>query len=518
MNVLSVSPTLQLALTNAQQCIVNRDYRQAHKILTELIQQYPENGAVNLGMGSLCKEVHDFDKAITFLSKACRLLPTNYHAIFELMDTFEAINSHQDTATLHDFTLKQFPTEPEVLYRAALYCSETGQFTPAQTYCLQCIHVCEKLPNLALLLCYAWFLLIKLDPAVRNNQSAAILKLLLENHAKQSQEAMILHYALGEIFHHMDQAEAAFTHWSCANTIQGESALFDTHALQPFFQEIQAAHKVYNSHDYSFDNNSDKSSRSQPIPIFIIGLPRTGSTLLENMLIQHSKIDSIGESAFVSEHLARFMQQNLQQPYPQFMHTLMQNSAVSMDLIEQARSLYKNELSKRQVNAPFVIDKLPANFQSIGLIKRIFPYAKIIDIKRDTDDVAFSIFRHHFANNEPYFCDLNQLHEYRSLYQSMMTYWDDIFGEQILSIAYEDIVTQPTQNITKTLQYIGLDFEVLCANSVLSNTVQAEKMVQLRPIKTLSAMQVRAPITINAIGSAKPYKNYMNKILKRNTV
>ena len=516
MNELNLPKEAQHALEKAQHCVQKKDYGQAHKIFRSLLQVYPHNGQIHLVLGELYSVVEEFDLAISHLSQACQRMPQDYRPIFSLMDTFEAVNAHADVTTLNDFMLVQFRQSPEVLYKAALHCSETGQFTKAKEYCKRCIALCESSSKMVQLLAYAWLLILKLDASMHCSSSAVQLIKLLESQPKHSPQAMLLHYGIGEVFHHLGQTEKAFMQWQQANNIQRMQANFDTQELATFFGQIKSVHSPFTQHNKRLEHNNNANVEG-PILIFIIGLPRTGSTLLETLLSKHSAIESVAETTIISEQLARYFTQHFKQPYPLFMSTLLQDSSENDTLLKNARAIYDSAIKKRQLTAPYIIDKLPANFQSIGLIKRVFPDAKIIHLSRNFDDVALSIFRHHFASNEPYFCDLSQLNVYHGFYQSLMAFWHKAFGSEIYRLHYEDLVQQPETLISQVLSYCDLEFEQACIYRQAADPAHTVQDLHIKPIKTLSAVQVRAPISNLSVGNAKPYKAMMNECLKGST-
>lgn len=521
MNALSLPNKVLLALNEAQQYRYAQDYGKAHKILSELCLRYPQEGHLHLALGELYLEVEEFDRAISCFSQACHLLPTHYPAIFSLLEAFESVNAHQDVSKLNDFMLAHFSHSPEVLYKSAHYYSEIGRLREAINYCNKCIEKCVALPNRGLLQAYAYLLLIKIDPTVHSRNTLTLLgAILVQLKTKDDaevpailSESMLLHYCMGEIHHQLGEAKNAFDHWLVANSIQRTFANFHTADMASFFAQLQSVH----AQPFILPLTMQAQPVTGPTPIFIVSLPRTGSTLLETMLCQHSCIDTVGESTIVSQQLARFFEQHLAKPYPLFMPELNQDNQENKHLIEQAQAIYRHAISKRQLSKPYIIDKLPANFQSIGLIKRLFPHAKIIHITRDMNDVALSIFRHHFASNEPYFCDIQELAMYHDFYQNIMDMWDRNFGDQLYTLKYEDLVTCPQAKIADVLTYCGLAYEDACEYAAGTSSANSAEHTFVKPIKTLSATEARSPVSSNSVGNAKPYTDLLNFSLKRTT-
>jgi len=150
-------------------------------------------------------------------------------------------------------------------------------------------------------------------------------------------------------------------------------------------------------------------------------------------------------------------------------------------------------------NAKFIIDKMPANYQSIGLIKQILPQAKIIHIRRDVKDVSWSIFTNHFAANEPYFCSLDEIAQYHTIYQQVMSHWQNVLPDFVHHVNYEDLVKNPSTVLTDILAFCGLDFKSACLDF-------SDKE---RYISTLSDVQLRTGLQANRTKAWQVYEKYL---------
>lgn len=155
-----------------------------------------------------------------------------------------------------------------------------------------------------------------------------------------------------------------------------------------------------------------------------------------------------------------------------------------------------------------MIDKLPANFQSIGFIKVLFPHAKIIHLTRNFADTGLSIFKNHFAANEPYLCDLKELSTYQQLHSHLMQHWQQIYQHGIFEISYETLVGQPRLSIERVLRFCGLSQQQQCWHN--ENDGQDRQKLGTM-VKTLSSIQVTEPLHQRAIGQHNKYAAYLRE-------
>jgi tetratricopeptide (TPR) repeat protein len=462
-----------------------------------LIKSAPERGDVHYEFGIALLLVDEFDAAIERLTQACQLLPQQHEALFALADAFEAVNSINDVDTVITFALSQFSERPEVLYRAANYYRELGQLAKADELAKQCLIKSKD----TLLQSYLWLLRLNIGQIdYLEDAHNALLKILDkakkfgERQADTDEIEMISNYALGRFFELDHKPEHAFDCWRKANALQFLMCDYKVDSIKALFDEIKSNSSI---------RNTTTNKANSFTPIFILGLPRTGSTLLEQRLSKHTEVKTLGEQPIIANQVVPFLSHHTNSPYPMFMSELGEQK--NQLLCEKAASIYEKALSKRQLNSAFVIDKLPANFQSIGLIMTIFPHAKIIHIKRDFADVGLSIFKNHFAANEPYLCNLDALSTYNAMYDDLMQHWHALYPGKILDIQYEDLVNSQKASMHDALDFCGLEGQQACWGKGTATT-ESKTMVN-----TLSSAQVIQAIYKEGAGRHSRYAGYLAK-------
>jgi hypothetical protein len=237
-----------------------------------------------------------------------------------------------------------------------------------------------------------------------------------------------------------------------------------------------------------------------PAPIFIVGLPRSGSTLIEQILASHSLVEGTAELPYLGR-VATSLNRNRADGinYPEATRELgeKQFRALGQDYLDLAR-LHRTE------GKPRFIDKMPNNTPNIGLLHLILPNAKIIDARRYPLDSCLSCYRQLFAKGQTFTYDLTDIGEYFLQYQRMMDHWHDVLPGRVLTVQYEDVVTDFENQVQRLLEHCELPRENACIN--FHDTE--------RPVRTASSEQVRRPIYSESINRWRHYQQYLDELIQ----
>ena len=464
------------------------DLEQAERLYSEALISHPECGKAYLGMGVIALKVQQFDKAVSFLTKSCELLPNEAFPLIHLSEAFNGVNSEIDGLTVLEYAANHLPNNATVYYRLGLQYIMWGDLTKGKHSFKTVIQLSQDT-----ITSYALFELTRLDS--HTEQYLPLLEKRLIQTEIASQERTVIHYALGNVFHEIKNHQQAWEHFETANLLQSELCKFKTSELKGFFQQIKTSstQDILSLCRTSVENNPI----NEIIPIFIIGLPRTGSTLLESLLTEHQDISSAGEAPYLNRDVAEFLFINTKSHYPFSM------TNIADEQLNTAAQIYLKKMSVHAKGKSHVIDKLPANFQSIGLIYKLFPNAKILHIRRNLPDVALSIYRNYFAQNEPYLCSLNEFKQYHNLYADLMDFWNIQLPEFIHEVNYENLVVNKNQTIKNILEFCGLPSQMVESGTQEGNNV----------IKTLSNIQIRRPISTTVVNNWYNYKQYLGQFM-----
>jgi tetratricopeptide (TPR) repeat protein len=303
-------------------------------------------------------------------------------------------------------------------------------------------------------------------------------RLLARDKRERANEAQ-LHFALGKAFEQRERYADSFSHYARGNALRRLDAPFDTEQ----FERGTARIRAFFNRDFFAERAG--SGNSDPAPIFIVGLPRSGSTLLEQILASHSRVEGTMELPNIMNITRQFDEMSAARDgYPETVGT------APVGVLAALGGRYLEETAPLRSGREHFTDKLPNNFSHIGLIHAILPNATIIDARRHPMDCCFSTFKQHFAEGQTFSYDLDDLGRYYRCYLSLMDHWDAVLPGKVLHLQYEELVYDPETNVRRLLDHCRLPFEAACLNFHETR----------RSVRTASAEQVRQPIYTSGVG------------------
>jgi tetratricopeptide (TPR) repeat protein len=315
-------------------------------------------------------------------------------------------------------------------------------------------------------------------------------RLLASDGRERSSEAQ-LHFALGKAFEQRDQYAHAFAHYARGNALRRLDAPFDIENFEGRSTRIRAFF------DKEFFAKRAGSGDPDPAPIFIVGLPRSGSTLVEQILASHSRVEGTMELPNIINITHQFDDMAAgRDGYPETVGT------APIGLLTALGSRYLQETAPLRTGLDHFTDKLPNNFSHVGLIHAILPNAIIIDARRHPMDCCFSTFKQHFAEGQTFSYDLDDLGRYYRCYLSLMDHWDAVLPGKVLHLQYEDLVREPEPNIRRLLDHCRLPFEAACLSFHQTQ----------RSVRTASAEQVRQPIYTSGVGHWRHFEKELQPL------
>ncbi len=339
----------------------------------------------------------------------------------------------------------------------------------------------------------AWYALANLKTYRFSADESAAMQAHESSPDLTYQDRIYFCFALAKAFEDQGDHARAFTYLERGNTLKRVQARYTSQQMQ---EEFDAQKTICTP--ALFSAQAGKGCPA-PDPIFILGLPRAGSTLIEQILASHSQVDGTLELPNIlslSHRLRGRKQISDRTRYPRILHDLTGDELRKLgeDYIEGTRI--------HRAGAPFFTDKMPNNFRHIGLIHLILPNAKIIDARREPMACCFSGFKQLFAEGQEFTYGLEQIGHYYRGYVDLMDHWDNMLPGKVLRVQHEDVVADLEGQVRRILDHCGLDFEEACLNFHETE----------RAVRTASSEQVRQPISDKGLAAWKPYEPWLQPL------
>ncbi|GLX80195.1 hypothetical protein tinsulaeT_35350 [Thalassotalea insulae] len=302
-----------------------------------------------------------------------------------------------------------------------------------------------------------------------------------------------LHFALGKAFENLKQFEQSFFHYQQGNTIKRQLINYDAGVMKHNFDLQQAFFSAERAQKLKASGHKANDA------IFILGLPRTGSTLVEQILSSHSQIDGTLELPQILSYVQELNGRKFKHSdarYPKILAELSEKDIADFG----ARYLAETQVYRQ--GAPYFIDKMPNNFRHIGLIKSILPNAKIIDTRREPLSCCFSVFKQLFAEGQEFSYSFADIAAYYQGYQSLMEHWHQVYPGEIFTVNYETLVAESEQTIRDIFTYLELPVEASCFEFYKTD----------RAVRTASSEQVRQPINRKGLEQWQHFAPYLDEL------
>jgi tetratricopeptide (TPR) repeat protein len=313
----------------------------------------------------------------------------------------------------------------------------------------------------------------------------------LEEPSTPRSTRMTLHFTAGKILDRLDRYDEAFAHYRAGNDLV-------TH----LYDAVGNAQLIYNlikTFTPAFFMGKCRASISDKQPIFIVGMPRSGTSLTEQILASHPQVYGAGELLTMTNIIQQFRHLlSCTKPFPACIDRLQQEH------VDKMASQYIDHITQISGSAEFVTDKFPHNFYALGLIQLLCPNAKIIHCRRDPMDTGLSIYFQNFFDEHDYAKDLFNIGIHYHQYKCLMEHWKQSLSIPILEIDYEELVTHQEAVTRRMLAFCGLEWDPACLDFHRSS----------RHVSTASYEQVRQPIYSKSIGRWKHYEKHLGQLLE----
>lgn len=452
--------------------------------LQEAVNLKPEHAEAQLGVGTVLSLMGNQRAAVASIREALRLKPDLFNAYVTLAATLMTLAEPEEAARLCEQALALEPGNIEAISLATTIDQHMGNIERARARLKPLIDAGTTEVNVAL--AYGAICSSLDDPGA----GIAVMERLLEqNHLITATGKRNLHFNLGKLYDKQKSYSKAFEHYRLGNAIK--EVQFDPEA------QTAETNAIIAIHTRKLLDVLPRATRRSDRPVFVVGMPRSGTSLVEQILASHPDVFGAGELPDVIE-LARSLGGTTAtgQGYPHYMPELTQQ------LIDDTARRYLDHLDALAATAVRVVDKMPGNFIFLGLIELLFPDARIIHCKRDPLDTCLSCYFQDFSRSHPYSYDLARLGVFYRNYERLMRHWRDVIRLPILEVQYEDLIADQEAGSLRIVEFCDLPWNDRCLQFHQTQ----------RYVATASYDQVRRPIYKSSVQRWKNYAEFIGPL------
>jgi len=519
---LDLSPTGRM-LTDASHCWRAGDTARAEELCEEVLKKDPANMDALRLLASIATEDERFVIAEGLLKRIVKLSQNHYlahsnlgrflgdrgripEAIEEMRlavkldpaivdnhrilgDLLSLVGNTQDALEAYENALRVDPDEASALAGRGHAMRILGKSAEAIEAYEQCTTLRPEIGD-------AWWSLATMRGYSFSDQQLATMQGQLESTDIDKNTRIYMAFALARDAESQEQYADAWAFYERGNQFKREQVKYD-----PVTTEI-THNSMIQTCDAELLARSGSVDLSEPGPIFILGMPRSGSTLIEQILASHSMVEGGGELPYIVM-LTSTLGGQQEKPkgkarrYPEILEDM-----TADQLLAVGQSYLYHTRPHRKQKLPFLTDKMPANFTHVGLIHMALPHARIIDARRHPLDTCVGNFRQFFAQGKNMTYDMYEMADYYLEYHRIMAHWDKVLPGRVLRVRYEDVVADLEGQTRRLLDYCGLPFEDACLDFHRNE----------RPVNTASSEQVRQPIYADSVGYWKKFESQLEEI------
>ncbi len=462
-------------------------YQDAENLLRRAVELAPEFLAARSNLAMVLHRQGRSGEAIVELEKLSNIDPDNLNNTNLKAAALGRVGEFDEALALYEVVLERFGGQPKIWMSYGHMLKTVGRQDDAIAAYRRALSITPSLGEV-------WWSLANLKTLRLSQDDIAAMEAALENHDLSPVDRFHLHFALGKAQEDQKLPEVAFAHYASGNALR--RTLIDYDAKQTRVV-VDHAKTLYTP---GFFAEREKMGCPAADPVFIVGMPRAGSTLIEQILSSHSAVEGTMELPDLPKLVAK----------ARSMGGIAKLSAA--DCAALGEEYLENTQIQRKSDKPFYIDKLPNNWLHIGFIHLILPNATIIDARRHPLDCCYSNFKQHFARGQAFSYALDDMGRYYADYVDLMRHFDTVLPGRVHRVIHEAMLDDTQGEVRALLGSMGLPFEEACLRFHENE----------RAVRTASSEQVRRPINRDGVGQwhaveaqLEPLKQALGPVLDR---
>jgi predicted Zn-dependent protease len=443
-------------------------FEDARHLLERCLQLAPDFHLARHNYAVVLVRQQKLEESLAEVQKLLALEPDNPHFLILKGSILVRQGDHEQALAIYERILKNYPNQARAQMSYGHTLKTVGRLEESIAAYRKCVELSPGVGE-------AYWSLANLKTFSFSEADIELMRSQVTTEGGDADDQAHIAFALGKALEDRQEYDESFKFYKRGNAIRGVK-----HRHNPRINVFDTARQI-KALDAEFFAVRAGQGCPATDPIFIVGLPRSGSTLLEQILASHSQVEGTAELVdiiAIANKLGKKTKQNPASFYPEILRDL------SPDTLRELGEGYLASTRIQRGDKPYFIDKMPNNFRHIGLIHLILPNAKIIDARRHPMACCFSNFKQLFARGQTFTYDLEGMGRYYRDYVILMDHWDKVLPRRVLRVQYEDMVADTENQIRRLLEHCGLPFEEQCLRFYETE----------RAIRTPSAEQVRQPI------------------------
>lgn len=470
------------SLGNAFQALGRAEEAIAHHKQALVVR--PDYAEAHSNLGNALKELGRVEEAITHYKQATAIQPQFFMAHYNLGIALDELSRPEEAVSCYEQALAINPNYAEAHHNLANALDELGRRDDAVNHYEKAL---ANKPNYA----EAHRNLARLKP---DQKHVLAIEELLANPSLSEFDATHCHFALGNIYRSVKNFEKAFEHYDRGNKFKRKTNPYNSKNFTTYVD------RLIDTYSEAYFQKTRATGSESKLPVFVLGMPRSGTSLVEQIISSHPRVHGAGELTSLGRFEVSLAEQfKSSTPYPECMPLYYES--VAPDFAEK----YLKELREYSQDAQRITNKMPDNFTKIGFIKTLFPEARIIHCRRSVLDTCTSNFMNYFAVGNEYTLDLRDLGKYFLDYDRLMVHWNSLFSSEIFTVQYEDLVMNQEVVSRRLIEYLELEWDERCLDFYENK----------RAVGNISSMAVRQPIYTGSIGRWKHYEKQLAPLIEQ---
>ncbi|MCB1477461.1 MAG: sulfotransferase [Tepidamorphaceae bacterium] len=480
-NVIRIKPDYADAYNNLG--MIFHDQRRlldARDCYEQVLKLKPYDAEAHNKLGAILIETGDFDAAAKSCLRAIDIDPGLADAYMNLSDICYGASNLEKAAEHCGKALSLRPDDPEILTKMGTIYSSWGRFDEAADYYKRSI---ANKPEHTL----AYALYGNIHTFESGDPLIAKMEDVSASASLQPTERAHVDFALAKAYDDLNETDAAFGRLKEANRLRKERLGYDIKFDRSLFAELRS---MFSEKSGAAELPKADLSPAKHAPVFILGMPRSGTTLVEQIVAGHADVHTAGELDDLARTIGAMRQKH---------------SGDHAAILKGVREGYLQSLEKLGVDERYIIDKMPLNFRWIGYIACAFPEAKIVNLVRDPRAVCWSVFRHNFGGfGNGFAYDLEDVAHYHVMYAEMMDFWRGRFPGRIHDVDYRALTEDPETHARELFGFLGLDWQ----------PEHLEIHKRKGAVRTLSKAQVRQKIYTGSSEGWRRYEAHLQPMIR----